>query len=97
MDMVSTTGVEVMTEVVTEAAVGEVPVALSEMLIFPKKAFRKLKQKSNPQKAHGILVCYAVNSVICCFWHLKAEFWQFFVVESPNLSGWNPTWLGVGC
>ena len=72
MDMVSTTGVEVMTEVVTEAAVGEVPVALSEMLIFPKKAFRKLKQKSTkpsrsiptPQKGTrnpGVLCCELSN------------------------------------
>lgn len=80
MDMVSTTGVEVMTEVVTEAAVGEVPVAdPADLLpvISPSEAFRKtLKQKlaktpsrSIPprKKAHGILVCYAVNSVICSF------------------------------
>lgn len=64
MDMVSTTGVEVMTEVVTEAAVGEVPVVVLQPLKWdavrnsqtlqicsPPRAFRKtLKQNKNTEQ-----------------------------------------------
>ena len=80
MDMVSTTGVEVMTEVVTEAAVGEVPVAdPADLLpvIFPfrslPKNFETKTSKnteqidSTPQKGTwnpGVLCCELSNLLV---------------------------------